>query len=932
MDTSLTTCSLSNLLKSTQKNELSGVASIAKKALNKLSSQRLVPIQEAVHEIMLYDLVVTSETFTTASLAQCQKLQTQKEKEETQSQNIVSKYINRPDSLDHISLEQYFYQHFCVDSFDETKEGRILMAKGLNFKPKYPVDFNYARGIILLHKPWGPNNPPLKPIFQDKDLAILTFHRMIANKEVPTSVVTQYNLTIKYSQRARIELLAKQGTTDDNPNLNDMDENEQELYLASEHYGSMTDNKTQIRNRIGNKEVNIGIGHDWTTRTVNPYVDVDGRNYIGKLSDEFYKSMNEPVTSPDMLRLPKREDGKKYNFQECTSEQATIVLAAVDTVIKFITNDKEYRPLRATVVGEAGTGKSYVINTLTTIVRNLTQCNDTVIVAAPSGAAAYNVGGCTLHRSLMIAVDEKISKLSEDKKKVLQIQLKRVLVFIIDERSMVGSKLLANAESHLRQCAFNGNNISEYWGGVPVVIAFGDDYQLPPVIQEGAIMGFAKSSGNTTTDTSRMKKNDQLSATYGSQLFIENLTDSVFILSVNKRVKGDHDQYKNLLKRLRVGKPSNEDADKLCNLHLSEYPAEFESELESKGKVMYLCATHKVKNEINERKLAELSHKTNVPIAAFLDCHFTSEYNGKMKDESAIRRSHFYNNKYVREIKFTHLCVGARVAIDTVNFIPELGLYNGSIGTVIDIVYNNKEGPNSRKGSHLPEYVIVDFPSFKIDNAPGLKPWDANNPTHVPIPMKTQPCQYNCCRVTFCPLVPAWASTIHKFQGMQAGQDDDDVINFLIIDCGDINTEQNNPGTCYVSASRAKTIGNNFDDIHPRDSSLYWIGVGMYQERLKNGAMKWDDKKKGQKISCKKIQDRDEWVTYLNKKAEETEQIYTCEKLGTIANTTFKVAYSDRYNTDRVDTSIMNMIHSPNEEWKKVKKDPKYTVPRSFYD
>ena len=73
-------------------------------------------------------------------------------------------------------------------------------------------------------------------------------------------------------------------------------------------------------------------------------------------------------------------------------------------------------------------------------------------------------------------------------------------------------------------------------------------------------------------------------------------------------------------------------------------------------------------------------------------------------------------------------------------------------------------------------------------------------------------------------------------------------------------------------------------------------------------------------------------MTYLNKKAEETEQIYTCEKLGTIANTTFKVAYSDRYNTDRVDTSIMNMIHSPNEEWKKVKKDPKYTVPRSFYD
>ena len=72
--------------------------------------------------------------------------------------------------------------------------------------------------------------------------------------------------------------------------------------------------------------------------------------------------------------------------------------------------------------------KSYVINTLTTIVRNLTQCNDTVIVGAPSGASAYNVGGCTLHRSLMIAVDEKTSKLSDDKKRKLQDQLKRVFV------------------------------------------------------------------------------------------------------------------------------------------------------------------------------------------------------------------------------------------------------------------------------------------------------------------------------------------------------------------------------------------------------------------------------------------------------------------------------------------------------------------------
>lgn len=32
----------------------------------------------------------------------------------------------------------------------------------------------------------------------------------------------------------------------------------------------------------------------------------------------------------------------------------------------------------------------------------------------------------------------------------------------------------------------------------------------------------------------------------------------------------------------------------------------------------------------------------------------------------------------------------------------------------------------------------------------------------------------SCCQVTYCPLVPAWATTIHKFQGFEAGFDKND--------------------------------------------------------------------------------------------------------------------------------------------------------------
>jgi hypothetical protein len=65
------------------------------------------------------------------------------------------------------------------------------------------------------------------------------------------------------------------------------------------------------------------------------------------------------------------------------------------------------------------------------------------------------------------------------------------------------------------------------------------------------------------------------------------------------------------------------------------------------------------------------------------------------------------------------------VAISNVNVLPEIGLHNGAIGTVVEIVYNNRpEGPNDKKHYHLPDYVVVDFPNLKL-----LPPWDQYHKT-----------------------------------------------------------------------------------------------------------------------------------------------------------------------------------------------------------
>ncbi len=69
--------------------------------------------------------------------------------------------------------------------------------------------------------------------------------------------------------------------------------------------------------------------------------------------------------------------------------------------------------------------------------------------------------------------------------------------------------------------------------------------------------------------------------------------------------------------------------------------------------------------------------------------------------------SQFDRNSYNQP---TDICVGARVAISNVNFLPEIGLYNGAIGDVIENVYNDRPvGPNDKQHYHLPKLFSGQF-------------------------------------------------------------------------------------------------------------------------------------------------------------------------------------------------------------------------------
>ncbi len=71
-------------------------------------------------------------------------------------------------------------------------------------------------------------------------------------------------------------------------------------------------------------------------------------------------------------------------------------------------------------MGCGRTRKSFIINTTISIVQQIMQQNDTIQVGAPTGAAAFNVQGSTLHCLLGINVSHPEELLHETTKEQLK--------------------------------------------------------------------------------------------------------------------------------------------------------------------------------------------------------------------------------------------------------------------------------------------------------------------------------------------------------------------------------------------------------------------------------------------------------------------------------------------------------------------------------
>ena len=278
------------------------------------------------------------------------------------------------------------------------------------------------------------------------------------------------------------------------------------------------------------------------------------------------------------------------------------------------------------VTGRAGTGKSTLLGHLSW------NTSKQVVICAPTGVAALNVGGQTIHSLFLLPIGV-IADREIEQSAALRKLLNTIDTLVIDEVSMVNADLLDAVDRSLRQAR---QRPLEAFGGVQLVL-FGDPYQLAPVPGD---------------EDERAYFADQYRSMWFFDAKVWQETElRIFELSTIHR---QHEQeFKYMLNAVRHGRVTAEIAERLNETGAREAPHD--------GAIT-LATTNATVNRINAMELARLPGR-----ALTAKAEITGEFGGRAypADESL-------------ELK-----VGAQVMF--LRNDPDQRWVNGSVGTVTKI-------------------------------------------------------------------------------------------------------------------------------------------------------------------------------------------------------------------------------------------------------
>lgn len=223
------------------------------------------------------------------------------------------------------------------------------------------------------------------------------------------------------------------------------------------------------------------------------------------------------------------------------------------------------------ITGRAGTGKSTLLNYWKK--RTLKKH----VILAPTGIAALNVGGQTIHS--FFRFPPKILSPKDIKKRKFAKIYQNLDIIVIDEISMVRVDLMAQIDLFLR---INRNSDLPF-GGVQMVF-FGDLFQLPPVI-------------SSTEEHSYLLQNFESPYFFSAPVFLEEI--SINMIELTKVYRQESQRFLRLLDAVRLKRMDYDD--------LSDINERFEAQPNEAFNYITLSARNMEVDRINAQELERLN-------------------------------------------------------------------------------------------------------------------------------------------------------------------------------------------------------------------------------------------------------------------------------------------------------------------------------------
>lgn len=282
------------------------------------------------------------------------------------------------------------------------------------------------------------------------------------------------------------------------------------------------------------------------------------------------------------------------------------------------------------LTGKAGTGKSTLLN----IYKRLHQNN--LIILAPTGVAAINVRGQTIHSFFRFPPGWIQAK---DYKLISSSMVKKIDRIIIDEISMVRADMLDHIDQILRLST--KKNIP--FGGIPM-LWIGDLYQLPPIVSSPEERSYFKT---------------EYESPYFFSAHVMKELKSFQLVELSHIFRQQDKRFIKLLNEIRLNDADHETLDEI-NERCIPIPSD------QSNVIITLTSTNAAAQQINLKKLEEIDHPSKIYTA---------------KIEGLIKPSQYPLDQ--------HLLLKQGAQIMTMRNDPGKNFVNGSLGIIEELKENS---------------------------------------------------------------------------------------------------------------------------------------------------------------------------------------------------------------------------------------------------